>query len=96
MGKKPEKLFRFPEGTMTYRQWVTRHAVRFETGYPSWESFYNRHKFNRMEHDGEQDAYIARLKKRAEKLEYRAYRADGSYTILPKATYAWAIRQGGK
>jgi len=80
------KLFRFPEGVMTETEWVQRHADRVEEFKVDWTAFFDRRKFNQMGGHGEQEEYEARLKKKAEKPLYRAWKGD-TYQIISKSTY---------
>ena len=80
------KLVRFPEGVMTEAEWVERYAARVTEEATSPLSFFDRHKFNRMDY-AEQKHYEASLAKKAAKHRYRAYRSDGSFYDIGKRTY---------
>jgi hypothetical protein len=92
-GNPAEQVFRFPEGVMTQREWVERYAARVEAVTVDWHRYMDRHKWNRM--DGpEQAEYEKKLKKKAEKPEYRAWRHDPNgdvFQVISKSTYDWAV-----
>lgn len=89
---KTGRVFRFTEGVMTERDWVQKYADRVEEVRVDWHSFItSRRKWNNM--DGhEQEAYEARLKKKAEKPVYRAWKGD-IYQVISKSTYDWVKRR---
>jgi hypothetical protein len=89
-------LRRYREGIMSEKEWVAQHsrgvqAYRYRDHY----SFINRRKFNQMDGD-EQRAYEAKLKKKIEQPEYRAYRRDDRdvFVVITKTTYLWALDNG--
>ena len=87
------RIFRFPEGAMTEKDWVRQYAVKVEAHKANWESLFDRRKFNRM--DGyEQAKYEADLKKKAERPLYRAWKDEDSFQNISKETYDWAVQNG--
>lgn len=86
-----EKKYQFPEGLFTEKEWVQRYADRFEEAKVDWYSLLDRRKWNRM--DGRaQVQYEEKLKQKAEKPEYRAWKGD-TFQTVSKATYLWATQQ---
>ena len=79
---------RYPEGVMTEREWVERHAERIEAATISWYSLIDRRKHFRL--GGEElAAYERSLQEKAKKPEYRAWSGDG-FHVISAATYDWA------
>lgn len=91
MSKQNERIYSFPEGQMTELQWVKTHATKLEKTFVSWESLINRRVWNRMDND-EQRRYEQRLKKSAEKPEFRAWKGDVFYVISKRS---WEETVGG-
>jgi hypothetical protein len=79
---------------MTIADWIRNYAAEVEEYLPSWQTFYDRTKFNRLD-NGEQDKYMRDLKEKASRPQYRAW-ARGRETFYPitKMSYDLAIRQG--
>ena len=77
---------------MTMRDWIQRYADRMEEASIDWHSLIDRRKWNGLE-GGAQDAYEEKLKKRAERPQYRAWRGDVFYQIS-KDDYLWAKQRG--
>lgn len=72
------------------RIWVQRYANqidRIEEILVDWHDLIDRKKYNRM-NGFEQEAYEAQLKKKAQKVKYRAYVRD-MYHEVSKSTYTW-------
>jgi hypothetical protein len=91
-----DRLVRFTEGVMTEKEWVQQNAGRVEEFYyKDWHSLIDKKKWNRMDND-EQREYEAKLKKKIEKPEFRAYRKsdDSVFVTISKDTYLWAKREG--
>lgn len=81
------KLIRFPEGLMSETEWCLKHASRVEAVKRSWESYLNRINFNRMSYLEQKD-YEDKLRKKAEQLEYRAWRnSTNSFYVITKNSY---------
>lgn len=88
---KPEKLFRFSEGTMTEKDWVSRYAGRVVEHYrKSHYDLIDKKKWNRMD-AAEQKEYEDKLKKKIEQPEYRAYRKneDEIFVVVSKDTFSF-------
>ena len=88
-----DKLYRYELGVMTEKEFVLKHAIRLEIGKVGMGVLYNRCKFNSLEGDGAQKEYMAKLEKKAEKPEYRAYDSEDSWVSISKKTYDWAIKK---
>jgi hypothetical protein len=94
--QKLEKVYRFPDGTMTEKQWVEQYADRLEykAAHDPYEG-YSRTKFNRLE-GAAQNAYIKRLARKNALPSYRAYRRNGSsFQEISKSTFEWAAKTLG-
>lgn len=92
--KSAAKTFRFPEGTMTEREWVKEHADKVEEEKVDWHSLIDKKKWNRM--DGEaQKEYEKMLQEKAKKPVFRAWKGD-TYHDISKDTYTWAKSSLGK
>ena len=86
------KKVRFPEGTFTEREWVGQYADRVEEYRASYQALFDRRKFNQMDGD-EQAAYEARLREKANKPLYRAWKGE-TFHDISKETYLWAKTRG--
>lgn len=84
-----DKLYTFKEGVMTEKEWVQKYAIRLEVGKVGFNRIYNRRKFNSLEGIAQKE-YMAKLEKKAEKPEYRAWRDENSFVVISKKTYDWA------
>lgn len=87
-GAAAEKLYRFPEGTMSAPQWVDRYAeyVKEVREAPAFD----KRTYNSEDRDA-QDAYLARKAKKA----YYACKSDGTCVQIPKAVYDWYAESKG-
>lgn len=84
-----DPLLRFPEGLMTERDWVQKHADRITASTVYWRDLIDRTKWNRMDGD-EQALYSKRLEARSRKPQYRAWKGD-RFHVISAATHAWAV-----
>lgn len=85
------KKVRFPEGTFTEQEWVKQYADRVEEYKVDYHTLIDRRKWNKMDGD-EQKAYEEKLKEKAKKPLYRAWKGETFYDIS-KDTYLWAKKQ---
>lgn len=89
------RTLRYPEGVMTEKAWVQQYATRLEEAKVDWVSLINRKHWNSLSGGGgQQAAYEAKLKKKAEKPEYRAWKGDDYFQPVSEETYDWAKRAG--
>ncbi len=92
LGEAADRMVRFPEGTMSEKDWVSRYADSIEAYNASPD--FDRRAFNNMNSD-EQKAYDKKLEKQAAKTVYRAWQGDTFYRIS-KNTYFLAKDRGVK
>jgi hypothetical protein len=83
-----DKVFKFPEGTMTILEWVANYADRVEEYYPNWRSLINKKKWNSLG-GGDQEKYEKALQVKAQTPKYRAWKGEVFYD-LTKAEYVQA------
>jgi hypothetical protein len=86
-----DQLYRYSLGVMTEKEFILKHAIRLEIGKVGMGVLYNRRKFNSLEGDAQKE-YMAKLEKKAEKPEYRAYYSEDAWVCISKKTYNWAIK----
>lgn len=78
------KVYRFPEGTMTLREWVERHAVKLLTGKQP-KLRYDRVKYNRM--DGREQAQYEKDTSEPTVPYYEAWTEKGTGQDIPKSIF---------
>ena len=84
------KVYRFPEGTMDEKTWVSQYADRVEALYVPWESLMDRRKWNKLD-GNQQKVYEGILKEKAKTPQYRAWKGKVFYEIS-QSTYMWATQ----
>ena len=84
------KKLRFPEGLMTWREWLSQYATSVKARPSTYEDFYDRRAYNRGAQVHEESI---RHKMSEQPLIYIAYGADTFHTI-PREVYEWAVANG--
>lgn len=83
-GKGNNKVYRFPEGTMTLKDWVDRYAVKLVTGKQP-KLRYDRVKYNRM--DGRELEQYEKDTSEPTVPYYEAWSAKGTGQDIPKKIF---------
>ena len=84
------KKMRFPEGLMTWREWLSQYATSVKARPSIYDDFYDRRAYNRGAQAHEESIH---RKMSEQPLIYIAYGADTFYTI-PREVYEWAVANG--
>lgn len=85
---RANKKMRFPEGLMTWREWLSRYATSVKARPSTYDDFYNRAAYNR---DSEAHEESIRRKMSDLPFIYVAYGADDTFYAIPKEAYEWAV-----
>jgi len=85
------KKMRFPEGLMTWREWLSRFATSVKARPSTYDDFYDRRAYNR---DAEEHERSIRRKMSEQPSIYLAYGVDGTFHVIPQEVYEWAVANG--
>lgn len=88
---RASKKVRFPEGLMTWREWLARYATSVKSRPSTYDDFYDRRAYNR---DSQAHEESIRRKMSEQPLIYITYGADATFHVVPKEAYEWAVANG--